>query len=255
MGRKPKDSGNIKKAEQLYRKGLKLVEIAECLDVPPSTVRRSKSTYKWEESLKKTNRTFGNTKNVRSKAEVKNEALLGNGNAIGHKGRNRSKNQNAATHGAYSKEYLIKLGTGDIEMINSIDFNDEEEILIAQIKQYTAREIYLCNQLQELEKRTDNDGLMIVGSEFAVTKDDFRGANGRVGTSEVRRTLKGSELDALIKLNAELTKVQSNKVKAITSLARIRKDKAEINSIIHGGSIEAASEPITIYLPDNGREG
>lgn len=47
----------IKDAEAMYRKGVKLVDIANQLNIPDGTVRRWKSTYKWdsERSDKKTN--------------------------------------------------------------------------------------------------------------------------------------------------------------------------------------------------------
>lgn len=41
------------KAEELYRTGMKLVEIAEKLGVPASTVRRWKSTQDWDGKGKK----------------------------------------------------------------------------------------------------------------------------------------------------------------------------------------------------------
>lgn len=37
----------VDEAFALYRQGLKLKDIAEKLDVPSSTIRRWKSTYKW----------------------------------------------------------------------------------------------------------------------------------------------------------------------------------------------------------------
>ena len=36
------------KAEELYKQGKKLVEIASQLNIPEGTVRRWKSTYKWD---------------------------------------------------------------------------------------------------------------------------------------------------------------------------------------------------------------
>lgn len=46
MPRKPDQ--RIKQAQELYLKGLKLVDIAKQLDLPEGTVRRWKSTYKWD---------------------------------------------------------------------------------------------------------------------------------------------------------------------------------------------------------------
>lgn len=49
----------VKQAFELYKQGLKLVEIASQLNLPPGTVRRWKSTYKWdgERSDKKSERS------------------------------------------------------------------------------------------------------------------------------------------------------------------------------------------------------
>lgn len=46
MARSPNEK--VKKAQELYRSGMKLVEIASRLDVPAGTVRRWKSTYRWD---------------------------------------------------------------------------------------------------------------------------------------------------------------------------------------------------------------
>ncbi|RGF31985.1 hypothetical protein DW081_08850 [Clostridium sp. AF46-9NS] len=36
------------KAYEMYRQGMKLVDIADALEVPPGTVRRWKSTHGWD---------------------------------------------------------------------------------------------------------------------------------------------------------------------------------------------------------------
>ncbi len=46
MARAPNEK--VKKAKELYDKGYKLVDIAKELNIPSSTVRRWKSTYKWD---------------------------------------------------------------------------------------------------------------------------------------------------------------------------------------------------------------
>lgn len=71
MARSPNEKAE--KARKLYKKGMKLVEIASQLDVPPGTVRRWKSTYHWdgehqsERSEKKSERSE-NKKSVKKKA-------------------------------------------------------------------------------------------------------------------------------------------------------------------------------------------
>lgn len=71
MARSPNEKAE--KARKLYKDGMKLVEIASRLDVPPGTVRRWKSTYHWdgehqsERSEKKSERSESK-KNVTKKA-------------------------------------------------------------------------------------------------------------------------------------------------------------------------------------------
>ena len=79
-------------AAKLYRKGLKLKDIAYELEVPEGTVRRWKSTYKWdsERSEKKVN--------VRKKGAPKD-----NKNAVGNDGGAPLKNNNAEKFGFFRK--------------------------------------------------------------------------------------------------------------------------------------------------------
>ena len=71
MARSPNEKAE--KARKLYKDGMKLVEIADQLKVPPGTVRRWKSTYHWdgehqsERSEKKSERSESK-KNVTKKA-------------------------------------------------------------------------------------------------------------------------------------------------------------------------------------------
>mgnify|MGYP002150825149 CR=1 FL=1 len=46
-------SPNSIEAEEMYKNGMKLVDIAKKLDVPASTVRRWKSTRNWDGDAKK----------------------------------------------------------------------------------------------------------------------------------------------------------------------------------------------------------
>ena len=68
-------SEKVKEAEKLFKKGMKLVEIASQLNLPPGTVRRWKSTYEWdsERSDKKSERSDKRLNKKRTKVadEVK----------------------------------------------------------------------------------------------------------------------------------------------------------------------------------------
>lgn len=79
-------------AFELYKQGLKLVDIAEQLDLPAGTVRRWKSSYKWdsERSDKKSERS-----------ERKKGGQPDNRNAEGHGA--PEQNKNAEKHGLFTK--------------------------------------------------------------------------------------------------------------------------------------------------------
>lgn len=64
MARKP--NKKAAEAHELYKSGMKLVEVADKLDVPDGTVRRWKSTYKWDEKTK-------NERSDKKKANVRKE--------------------------------------------------------------------------------------------------------------------------------------------------------------------------------------
>lgn len=81
MARVPNEKAE--KAKELYDKGMKLIDIANELDAPPGTVRRWKSTYKWdnvqnersgekvERSTKKNERSVKRSKKCKESTEEK----------------------------------------------------------------------------------------------------------------------------------------------------------------------------------------
>ena len=80
MARAP--DARIEQAEELYKKGMKLVEIASQLNLPEGTVRRWKCTHKWDYERSK------------KKANVRNKggAPKGNKNAAGCGAPDQNKN-------------------------------------------------------------------------------------------------------------------------------------------------------------------
>ena len=127
------------KAEDMYKQGMKLVEIASQLNLPEGTVRRWKHTYKWdnERSDKKSERSH-----------KKPGAPKGNKNAVGHgapKG-----NQNAVKHGLFSR-YLPE---DTREIFYSLDSADPLDLLWDQIKlAYTA--IMRAQQIMHVRDQED----------------------------------------------------------------------------------------------------
>lgn len=79
-------------AEELYRKGWKLVDIAEKLGIPSGTIRRWKSNYSWDSQSERSQKTKAN-------ARKKRGGQPDNKNATGPpKG-----NTNALKHGLFAK--------------------------------------------------------------------------------------------------------------------------------------------------------
>lgn len=69
MARAPNEK--VKKAKELYDKGYKLIDIAKKLNIPSSTVRRWKSTYKWDNErsdIKSERSEKNNKKKIKIKA-------------------------------------------------------------------------------------------------------------------------------------------------------------------------------------------
>lgn len=111
------------KAEEMYKQGMKLVEIASQLNVSEGTVRSWKNRYNFDGKS-----TATLQKNNRNVAKKKRGGQPGNKNAVGHgapKG-----NQNATKHGLFSR-YLPE---DTWELFFSLDSADPLDLLWDQIK-------------------------------------------------------------------------------------------------------------------------
>lgn len=131
------------KAEEMYKQGMKLVEIASQLNVSEGTVRSWKNRYNFDG---KSNATL--QKNNRNVAKKKRGGQPGNKNAVGHgapKG-----NQNATKHGLFSR-YLPE---DTREIFFSLDSEDPLDLLWDQIKlAYTA--IVRAQQIMHVKDQSD----------------------------------------------------------------------------------------------------
>ena len=115
------------KAEAMYHDGMKLVDIARKLDVPPGTVRRWKSTYHWDGNPKKKQNERSDNKSERSeKTETRHR-----GGQIG--------NNNALKNATYASEYWKNISDEERAMMADMP-TDEEFMLIETLKLATLRE-------------------------------------------------------------------------------------------------------------------
>lgn len=229
---------NRGKAFQMYKDAdgkIDLVEIASQLNISAGTVRGWKSKDKWEEQLNGTLQTKVMERSKRSKG-----GQPGNKNAKGSKGGSGSaplRNKNAEKHGAYSKIYWDALDEDEQNLIDYMD-DAEETHLIKQLQMFDIRERRFMKRIknyQELE--TKNHGLAVKAVSKTKKVEDIINVDGEsVGSgiykkqTETSVTNTESVMNSIITLEAELTKVQRAKTKAIEALYKYRLEKAKIES-------------------------
>ncbi len=139
MARAPDERYN--QAYELYKSGMKLVEIASQLNLPEGTVRRWKSTHKWdnERSDKKSERSH-----------KKKGGQPGNKNAVDNDGGAPEQNKNAEKHGFFSK-YLPE---ETFSIIQEIEKKDPLDILWENI-QIAYAAIVRAQQIMHVRDKDD----------------------------------------------------------------------------------------------------
>lgn len=150
MARGPDE--RIHKALELYKKGMKLVEIANQLNLPPGTVRRWKSTYKWDDERSDKD----SERSVKKKGgQPKNK------NAVGNKGGAApAENKNAEKHGFFSKW----LPEETMQIMQEIKSADPLDLLWDNVMlQYTA--IIRAQKLMYVKDQKDKTTTKIAESE------------------------------------------------------------------------------------------
>lgn len=210
MPRKP--DKRIVQAKELYLKGLKLVEIASQLNLPEGTVRRWKSTYKWDSERSDKNNERSNRKKG---------GQPGNKNAVGSKGGAAPKqNKNAEKHGFFSK-YLPEETFSiiqDIEKKNPLDIL-WENIQIAYAAIVRAQQIMYVKDHEDktIEKIEEKEG-NVIGEKWEVQQAwdkqaTFLKAQARA-QGELRSLIK--QYDELLHSNYELaTEEQKARIEQI----------------------------------------
>lgn len=216
MPRKP--DKRIVQAKELYLKGLKLVEIASQLNLPEGTVRRWKSTYKWDSERSDKNNERSNRKKG---------GQPGNKNAVGSKGGAAPKqNKNAEKHGFFSK-YLPEETFSIIQEIEKKDPLDIlwENIQIAYAAIVRAQQIMYVKDHEDktIEKIEEKEG-NVIGEKWEVQQAwdkqaTFLKAQARA-QGELRSLIK--QYDELLHSNYELaTEEQKARIEQIRAKTAI----------------------------------
>ena len=162
----------------------------------------------------------------------------GNQNAKGSKGGSGAapqRNKNAEKHGAYSKVYWDTLDEDELDLIGSMD-SAEEQQLIMQLQMFSVRERRLMRSIKKYrELEAENHGLAVKAVSKTKKVEDLTDLDGEsIGAGKYKKvtetSVTGMEpvMNSIMTLEAELTKVQRAKTKAIEALAKLHLEKQKL---------------------------
>lgn len=245
-------SPNSIEAEEMYKNGMKLVDIAKKLDVPASTVRRWKSTQNWDGKTKGKK----NERSQKKKANARHKGgQPGNRNAVGNKGGPlKPGDKIAEKHGAYSSVYWDVLDESEKDMIEDIPM-DEEMLLIEQIQLFAVRErriMIAINKYRNMKGEVSLYGFNRSESKRTFkTEEDKQLYEERIekkisaeerlpGDMYNMQTTMENKDNMIARLEKELSTVQSKKTKAIEALAKLRLEKQKIAGESKGNEVVRA---------------
>ena len=218
MARAP--DSRIEQAEAMYRKGIKLVEIASQLNLPEGTVRRWKCTHKWDSERSDRN----------SERSVKNRgAPAGNQNAVGHGA--PKQNKNAEKYGFFSK-YLPEETVSIIQEMPTDPLDilwDQVQIAYAAI--IRAQSIMYVRDQKDvtITKIGHKDGETVTEERWEVQQAWDKQGNFLQAQARAQKTLEGliKQYDELLHKNWELA---SEEQKARIAQLRAQTDKLTGNN-------------------------
>jgi len=209
----------VKQAFKLYKQGLKLVEIASQLNLPPGTVRRWKSTYKWDSE-----RSVNNSE----RSDKNKGGQPGNKNAVGNKGGAApEENKNAEKHGFFAKW----LPEETREIMGAIQSADPLGLLWDNIQlQYTAiiraqKLMFVKDQEDKtIEKIEHGYGETSEKNKWEVQQDWDKHATFLNAQSRAMKTLEGmiKQYDELLHKNWDLaTEEQKARIEVMKAKANL----------------------------------
>lgn len=205
-------------AYKLFLSGKKLIEIANQLNLPEGTVRRWKSTHKWdsERSDKKAN--------VRKR---KKGGQPGNKNAVGNNGGAPEENKNAEKHGFFSKW----LPEETFEIFKDVQNKDPLDLLWDNIQlQYAA--IMRAQKLMYVKDQEDKTKEITVdGMESTVY--DIQQAWDKHATFLQAQSRAMKTLESMLKQYDSMVNNDSSKASEEQRL-RIAKLKYEVSQLSGG---------------------
>lgn len=202
----------IEKAKAMYLEGMKLVEIASQLNLPEGTVRRWKSTHKWENER--------SDKNSERSEKRKRGAQPGNKNSSG----GPPGNKKAVTTGEFETLLFDCLEPEELQLAAAVP-PDKEQLLLQEIRLLTVREHRMLKRIDLLRTSMDDSGA-VSGDETGMTAVGHK--KGLEKDKETDLTEYRGKLGQIQNIEDALTRVQARKQAAIDSLHRYGVDDARL---------------------------
>lgn len=216
MARAPDE--RVNKACELYKQGLKLIEIASQLNVPEGTVRSWKNRYKWDND---SNATLQSDK---SNVAKEKGGQPGNKNAVGHGA--PEGNKNSEKHGFFSKW----LPEETAEIMKAIQKVDPLDILWDNIQlQYTAiiraqKLMFVKDQKDKTTTKIEEKSGNVFGERWEVQQAWDKHATFLTAQSRAMKTLESmiKQYDEMLHKNWELaTEEQKTRIEVLKAKANL----------------------------------
>ncbi len=156
--------------------------------------------------------------------------------------------------------YWDTLDDEELDLIGNMD-DAEEQQLIMQLQMFSVRERRLMKSIKRYrEMETENHGLSIKAVSKTKKLEDIANIEGEIlGSEKYKKVTETSVtnteavINSIIVLEAELTKVQKAKTKAIETLVKYRLEKAKLESENSGD--EAVDDWIAAVLGEDVTSG
>lgn len=215
------------KAEQLYKQGLKLIDISGKLGVPEGTIRSWKNRYKWDDDASATLQ-----KRKRNVAKGKG-GQPGNKNALGHGA--PKQNKNAVTTGEFETLFFDCLEPDEQELIEQIQL-DKNQLLLQEIQLLTVRERRMLKRIEALKKADEEQN----GKEQGMTAVKYKTGTEKDKDTDLFEYV--GILGQIQNIENALTRVQASKQRAIDSLHRYGYDDARLEIELMKIELELAKQ-------------
>lgn len=223
-------------AKKDFLSGLKYKEIAQKYNVSLSTVK-SWATRHWKNQKVATN--------IRKKEQKKKklQKVATELNLAKHPGGQKG-NKNALKHGAYASVFWETMSEKERILIDECS-DDVEELLLNEIQLFTVREYRILNAiaLHKIENTSKPSENLVIDSIISfedqrvfknqqeknkyeeINREKIQNGKKLPGTTRNVQSVMVSKTTVLLRLEKELTSVQSKKQKAIDSLAKYRYER------------------------------